>query len=96
MRFRPASGREDLSPGRAGPVLAAGRACTCGRCFSRQAGFTQVTNVGTDAFHCERRCRVLLRDKRLFGNGHDITPRFSGPVMPEISFPRYGICVGTS
>jgi len=27
----------------------------------------QVTKVGTEAFHWERRCRVLLRDKRLFG-----------------------------
>ena len=34
----------------------------CGRCFSRQAGFAQVTSVGTDAFHWDRRCRVLLRD----------------------------------
>ena len=39
----------------------------CGKCFSRQAGLLQVTSVGTEAFHCERRCRVLLRDKRLFG-----------------------------
>ena len=40
---------------------------TCGRCFARQAGLAQVTSVGTVAFHCERRCRVLLRDNRLLG-----------------------------
>ena len=39
----------------------------CGRCFSRQAGLVQVTRAGADAFHWERRCRVLLRDMRLFG-----------------------------
>jgi hypothetical protein len=39
----------------------------CGRCFSRQAGFSQVTSVGTDVFHWERRCRVLLRDILRFG-----------------------------
>lgn len=38
-----------------------------GRCFSRQAGLAQVTNVGTVAFHWERRCRVLLRDIFLLG-----------------------------
>jgi hypothetical protein len=27
----------------------------------------QVTSVGTDAFHWDRRCRVLLRDIFLFG-----------------------------
>ena len=39
----------------------------CGRCFSRQAGLVQTTRAGTVAFHCERRCRVLLRDIRLLG-----------------------------
>ena len=35
--------------------------------MARQAGFAQVTNTGADAFHAERRCRVLLRDIRLLG-----------------------------
>ena len=39
----------------------------CGRCFSRHAALAQVTRVGTDAFHWERRCRVLLRDSFRFG-----------------------------
>jgi hypothetical protein len=33
----------------------------------RQAGFSQVTNVGGEVFHCDRRDRVLLRDIRRFG-----------------------------
>ena len=39
----------------------------CGRCFAPQAGLAQVTSVGATAFHCERRCRVLLRDIFRFG-----------------------------
>jgi hypothetical protein len=39
----------------------------CGRCFCRQAGLAQVTRVGADVFHWDRRCRVLLRDNRRFG-----------------------------
>jgi len=32
-----------------------------------QAGLAQVTSEGATAFHCERRCRVLLRDIFRFG-----------------------------
>jgi len=58
---------------------------TCGRCFSRQAGFTQVTSAGTDAFHWERRCRVLLRDILRLG-----TATISSPFL------RLGRRVGLS
>ena len=39
----------------------------CGGVSAPQARFGQVTSVGTLAFHCERRERVLLRDIFLFG-----------------------------
>jgi hypothetical protein len=37
----------------------------CGSLGSRHCG--QATRVGTVVFHCERRCRVLLRDFFRFG-----------------------------
>jgi hypothetical protein len=39
----------------------------CGGTISPQARFGQRTSVGADAFHCERRDRVLLRDILRFG-----------------------------
>src|SRR5918997_2913101 len=60
-----------------------------GRCLARQAGFAQVTNTGADAFHAERRCRVLLRDIRLLGTATLSLLASPDPGVPEISFPRY-------
>src|SRR6266540_4180109 len=45
-----------------------------GNFFARQAGLGQVTNVGTPAFHCARRDRVLLRDILRFGTATVISP----------------------
>ena len=45
-----------------GPYWPHSGQAVCGRCLARQAALAQVTRVGTDAFHWERRCLVLLRD----------------------------------
>src|SRR5215207_10060718 len=39
----------------------------CGSFGWRHARFSQVTSVGAEVFHCDRRDRVLLRDIRRFG-----------------------------
>lgn len=55
----------------------------CGGCLARQAGLAQVTNEGAEAFHWERRCRVLLRDILRLGTATGILLGFwsvSGPV----------------
>src|SRR5829696_10532170 len=44
----------------------------CGSFGWRHARFSQVTNVGAEVFHCDRRDRVLLRDIRRFGTATDL------------------------
>jgi hypothetical protein len=70
---------------------------TCGRCFSRQAGFTQVT-AGTDAFHWER-SGVAPRHSPLgttqftpfLGSaGESVYPR-ACPIIVD-SFPALRVC----
>jgi hypothetical protein len=46
----------------------------CGSFGRRQARFSQVTSVGAEVFHCDRRDRVLLRDIRRFGTATVSTP----------------------
>ena len=58
--------------------------------MARQAGFAQVTNTGADAFHAERRCRVLLRDIRLLGTATLSLLASPDSRVPKISFPGYG------
>ena len=55
--------------------------------MARHAGLTQVTNVGKDAFHCERRCRVLLRDNRLLGTATSVLLCFSGDILRKCCLP---------
>ena len=45
----------------------------CCRWASRQAGFAQVTVGTTEAFHCARRERVLLRDIFRFGTATSVS-----------------------